>query len=365
MKKFFLFLFIPLFLFAYRVEITKWGNNTFLGFLQKNHIPMITYYKFDKNLKKQLTMIPKDIDVLLLKDGKTIKQALIPLNEKTQLQLIKTKDGYLSKVLPINYEIEKEFAQIEVKNFLSYDVYKTTKNPYLTNKLVHIFKNKINFKKLPKNTKIEVFYKTKRLFGKVKSVDILYARVKNRFYNYSAYKFKNRYFDEKGMSLKGMFLPYPMRYTKISSPFGRRFHPILHKWRMHDGIDYVNKMNTPIHSVADGKVIYKGWLGGYGRAIKIRHSNGYITLYAHLHKYGKIRVGQWIKQGKVIGYMGNSGLSTGPHLHFGVMHNNKWVNPKTAIKSVKITLYGKRRKKFFALMKNINYRVHLQKVAMK
>jgi len=365
MKKVFFLLFIPFFLFAYRVEIKPWGNNTFLGFLKKNKIPVVLYYKLDKKIKKQLVTISKDNSVFLLKNGKTIKQALIPFNKHQELQIIKTKNGYISKVLPLHYEIEKEFSNITIKNFLSYDVYKTTKNPYLTNKLVNIFKDKINFKKLPKNTNIEIFYKTKRLFGKVISVDIIYAKIKNKFYTYSAYNFKGKFFDENAKSLDGMFLRYPMRFKRISSPFGRRFHPILHKWRMHDGIDYVNKIGTPIHSVADGKIIYKGWLGGYGRAIKIKHRDGYITLYAHLHKYAKIRVGEWVKQGKTIGFMGNSGLSTGPHLHFGVMHYKKWVNPKTAIKSVKIKLYGKRRKQFLAFMRNIKYRIHLEKVAMK
>ena len=365
MKRIFLFLFIPLFLFGYRVEIKEWGSNTFLGFLKKNHIPVVTYYKLNKKIKKQLATIPRDMSVLLLKNGDTIKQALIPFNEKQELQLIKTKDGYLTKVLPLNYETEKQFSKIIINNFLSYDVYKTTKNPYLTSKLIHIFKPKINFKKLPKNTEIEVFYKTKRLFGKVVNVDILFARIKNRYYDYSAYKFNNRYYDSKATSLTGMFLPAPLRYTRISSPFGMRFHPILHKWRMHDGIDYVNKIGTPIHAIADGKIVYKGWMRGYGRVVEIQHSNGFLSLYGHLHKFGNIKLGEWVKQGKVIAFLGNTGLSTGPHLHFGLMHNRKWVNPKTAMKSVKVRLYGKNRKRFIAYMKNINYRVHLEKVAMK
>jgi murein DD-endopeptidase MepM/ murein hydrolase activator NlpD len=191
------------------------------------------------------------------------------------------------------------------------------------------------------------------------------VKIKNRYYEIDAYKYTDgRYYDSNGKSLKGMFLAYPMRFTRISSPFGRRFHPILHKWRMHDGIDYVNKIGTPIHSVADGKVIYKGWLGGYGKAVKIRHRNGYVTIYAHMKSYGKIRLGQYIPQGKVIGYMGNTGLSTGPHLHFGVMHNGKWINPVKIKKSAKVRLYGKRKKQFLAYVDKIQQKIN-QKVAMK
>jgi len=132
-----------------------------------------------------------------------------------------------------------------------------------------------------------------------------------------------------------------------------RFHPILHKWRMHDGIDYVNRIGTPIHAVADGKIIYKGWIRGYGRAVKIKHKNGYITLYAHLHGFKRgIYVGKWVTQGQTIGYLGNSGLSTGPHLHFGVMRYGKWINPIKIRKSAKVTLYGKQRKQFLAYIQN-------------
>jgi murein DD-endopeptidase MepM/ murein hydrolase activator NlpD len=133
---------------------------------------------------------------------------------------------------------------------------------------------------------------------------------------------------------------------------------------MHDGIDLVNKIGTPIHSVAEGKVIYKGWLGGYGKAVKIKHKNGYITLYGHLKGFAHIRKGQWIKQGQVIGYLGNTGLSTGPHLHFGVMKNGKWINPLKIKKSAKITLYGAKRREFKKFVASIQKDIE-EKVAIK
>ena len=366
MKKLFIFLFIPLFLFAYKIEIKEWGkNDTFYSFLKANHIPFSLYYKLPKNIRNDLASIPINSDVYILKNGNEIKQALIPFNSKKQLQIIKKNDKYITKVIPIKYNTKEKTAHIDVKNFLSYDVYQTTKNPYLSQKLVKIFSDRINFRVLPKNTKIDVYYKVKSRFGKVVGIDIDYAKIKNRYYEISAYKYTDgRYYDENGRSLKGMFLAYPMRFTKISSPFGRRYHPILHKWRMHDGIDFVNKIGTPIHTVADGKVIYKGRLGGYGNAVKIKHRNGYITIYAHMKKFAHIRVGQYIKQGRVIGYMGNTGLSTGPHLHFGVMHNGKWINPVKIKKSAKIKLYGKKRKQFLAYKQKIQQKFS-QKVAMK
>ena len=365
MKKI-IFLLLPFFLFAYKIEIKEWGkHDTFYSFLKSHNIPFSLYYKLSKNIRNKLVAIPIHTDVYILKNGSEIKQALIPFNSKKQLQIIKKGDKYITKVVPIQYNTEEKFAKIDIKNFLSYDVYKATKNPYISAKLVDIFKDRVNFRVLPTNTKINVYYKVKSRFGKIVDVDVDYAEIKNRYYEISAYKYTDgRYYDENGRSLKGMFLAYPMRFTKISSPFGRRYHPILHKWRMHDGIDFVNKIGTPIHTVADGKVIYKGRLGGYGNAVKVRHKNGYMTIYAHMKKFAHIRVGQYIKQGQVIGYMGNTGLSTGPHLHFGVMHNGKWINPVKIKKSAKIRLYGKKRKQFLAYIEKIQHKVN-QKVAMK
>jgi len=364
MKKL-LFLIIPFFLFAYQVEIKSWGKTTFYAFLKHNNIPISLYYKLDKKTQKKLARISSRNDIYLLKDNNKIKQALIPLDEKNQLQIIRKKNNYIAKIIPIQYITEEKFSVVKVNNFLSYDVYQATKNPYITHKLVNIFSDRVNFKVLPVGTEIKIYYKTKSRFGKIVNVDIIYSEISNRYYTLGAYKFSDgRYYDQNGKSLKGMFLSYPMRFTKISSPFGRRYHPILHKWRMHDGIDLVNKIGTPIHSVAEGKVIYKGWLGGYGKAVKVRHKNGYMTIYAHLHNFAKIRLGQYISQGKVIGYLGNTGLSTGPHLHFGVMKNNKWINPKRIKKSAKLKLYGKKRKQFFAYMQKIKKDLS-KKVALK
>jgi len=366
MKKLFIFLFIPLFLFAYKIEIKEWKKtDTFYSFLKANHIPFSLYYTLPKKVQKQLTSIPVNSDIYLLKNGSDTKQALIPFNDQKQLQIIKVGNKYITKIVPINYIVDKKLVHININNFLSYDVYHATKNPYLSKKLVNIFSDRINFRTLPKDTKIDVYYKVKSRFGKIIGTDIIYANIKNRYYDISAYKYTDgRYYDSKGRSLKGMFLAYPLRFTRISSPFGRRFHPILHKWRMHDGIDFVNKVGTPIHSVADGKVVYKGWMRGYGNVVEIRHRDGYLTLYGHLHKFAHIRLGQYVRQGQTIAYLGNTGLSTGPHLHFGVMHYNKWINPVKIRKSVKVRLYGKRRKRFLAYAEQIDEQIN-QKVASK
>ncbi len=162
--------------------------------------------------------------------------------------------------------------------------------------------------------------------GKSKILIAQYCGEETKKHN--AISFKGGYYDLKGKSLQKQFLRAPLNYRRISSYFSRRrFHPILRYWRPHLGIDYAAPIGTPIASVGDGTVIFKGWKGGYGRFIKIRHNSVYTTTYGHLWRYAKkIRKGRKIKQGQVIGYVGSSGLSTGPHLDFRMVKNGKCVN---------------------------------------
>jgi len=351
-KRFLFLLIIPFLLFAYKVDIYKWAKkDTFYGFLKQNELPLSIYYNLSPDIKRYVRHIQTGETIFVLKDNNILKQALIPLNDTKQLQIIKSDKGYITKIVPIIYETVTKKTSATINNYLSYDLYKATKLRSLASKVAYIFSDRVNFRTLPKNTQIDLVYQEKLKFGQIKDIKILYAKITNRYYTIDAFlnPYDGRYYDNQGKSLKGMFLAAPLRYKRISSYFGMRFHPILHKWRMHDGIDFVNRIGTPIHSVADGKIIFKGWIRGYGRAVKIKHKNGYITLYAHLHSWPRgIYNGKWVRQGDVIGYLGNSGLSTGPHLHFGVMHYGKWINPIKIRHSAKVTLYGKQRKQFFA-----------------
>jgi len=352
LKRFFLLLLIPILALAYRVDIQKWSKyQTFYGFLKQNHLPYSIYYNQTAKIKRYLKFISSNEKIVILKKDNNFKEALIPINLQKQLQILKSNNKYTTKIIPIIYNEAKRKITINVKNYLSYDVYKQTHLPILSSKIVNIFNDRVNFRALPRDTQISIIYDEKTRFGKIEHIKILFAQIKNRFYNVTAFlnPKDGRYYDLQGKSLKGMFLKAPLRYKRISSKFGMRFHPILHKWLMHDGIDFVNNIGTHIHAVADGKIIYKGWIRGYGRAVEIKHKDGYMTLYAHLHGWAQgIYVGKWVKQGALIGYLGNTGLSTGPHLHFGVMKNGKWINPLKIKNNVKITLYGKRRRQFFA-----------------
>ncbi len=160
------------------------------------------------------------------------------------------------------------------------------------------------------------------------------------FYNngklYQAFRYEDPeghvdYYDGTGASLQRKFLKSPLKYKRISSRFSkRRFHPILKIYRPHLGVDYSAPVGTPVSSVGDGEIVMAGRDGGYGNCVKVRHNGTYQTLYGHLRGFARgIRKGLKVKQGQVIGYVGTTGLSTGPHLDFRMTVNGKYVNPLT------------------------------------
>lgn len=164
---------------------------------------------------------------------------------------------------------------------------------------------------------------------------ILAAAYSQRDTTLIAYSFTDRsgrvkYYDPAGKSFQKTFLKSPLNYRRISSYFSRsRFHPILKRRRAHTGVDFAARTGTPVVSAADGKVIFKGWNGGYGNCIKISHKNGtYVTLYGHLSRFAKsLFVGQKVAQNQLIGYVGKTGLATGPHLHYTMYYNGRAINP--------------------------------------
>ncbi len=142
------------------------------------------------------------------------------------------------------------------------------------------------------------------------------------------YWHEGSYYTEKGDSLRRAFLRAPLSYRRISSYFSKaRFHPILKRYRAHNGIDYAAPPGTPVSAVADGVVSFKGWKGGYGNFIELRHGGSYITGYGHLRGFARgLRQGQKVAQGQVIGYVGSTGLSTGPHLDFSLKVNGRFTD---------------------------------------
>ncbi len=138
---------------------------------------------------------------------------------------------------------------------------------------------------------------------------------------------KPEYFTGDGRPLKKSFIRMPIPYARLSSSFGARRHPVLGRMRMHKGVDYAAGTGTPIQAAGDARVQSVGWQGGYGRAVVLDHGRGYTTLYGHMSRFGNIRPGQRIPQGTIIGYVGSTGMSTGPHLHYEFRINGVHRNP--------------------------------------
>jgi murein DD-endopeptidase MepM/ murein hydrolase activator NlpD len=136
------------------------------------------------------------------------------------------------------------------------------------------------------------------------------------------------YFDENGRSAKKFLMRKPIVEGQLRSGFGFRRHPILGYAKMHTGVDYANRIGTPILAAGNGVIIKAGWDSGYGRRIEIQHANGYVTTYNHMSGFARsIQPGARVRQGTIIGYLGNTGLSTGPHLHYEVIVNDRYVDP--------------------------------------
>ncbi len=165
--------------------------------------------------------------------------------------------------------------------------------------------------------------------------DILAAEFIHRGKSYRAVRFKDAsgridYYTPEGRSVRKAFIRAPLSFSRISSNFDpRRRHPKLNRIRAHKGVDYAAPAGTPIKAAGDGKVVHRGRKGGYGKAVIIQHGGNITTLYAHMSKFSKARIGSRVRQGDVIGYVGATGLATGPHLHYEYRRNGVHMNPRT------------------------------------
>lgn len=207
-------------------------------------------------------------------------------------------------------------------------------NPALVNDLSEIFAWSIDFFGLQKGDSFKIIYEEQY----VDSTSIGISKIYAAWFNHMGEDFyaipfvqnnRESYYDIDGNSLRKAFLKAPLRFSRISSGFSNsRLHPILKIRRPHHGVDYAAPIGTPVHAIGDGKIIKTGYYGGAGRMVKIRHNSVYTTAYLHLSRYGRgIKSGKYVKQGDIIGYVGSSGLSTGPHLDFRFYKQGHPINP--------------------------------------
>lgn len=348
----FVLIFSLLSLHAAMLDEKHWeSGETFLTFLEKNSLPLAIYYNLDSEGKELATEIMADVKYQILKsDSGEIEQVLIPIGEEIQLHLYKDKEGYTLTTTPISYQEELISTRIEIKYSPYQDIVDSTNNYLLANEFIQAFKNGVNFKSLRKGDRLVIFYKKRTRLGSQYGAPIIEAAMvevrgqKNYVFRYN----KDRFYDASGKEVEGFFLAKPVNYRRISSSFTyKRWHPILKRYRAHLGIDYAANAGTPVRAAGDGKLVFVGTKGGYGKTIMINHQDGYRTLYAHMRAYNRSsKRGKWVKKGQVIGYVGTTGTSTGPHLHFGLYKNNRAVNPLSVVKITKSQLTGEKKKEF-------------------
>ena len=220
---------------------------------------------------------------------------------------------------------------------------------YIISQMMRAFSHQIDLQRqVHKGDTFEVLY-GKPFSGTSRRRAVLhFARLTSRGKTYTFYRFttpkgkKTGYFDPKGRSVRRGIMRTPISGARISSGFGYRRHPVLGYTKLHTGVDFAAPRGTPIRAAGGGMVTHAGWRGGYGKTVMIKHDNGYVTLYAHQSRIARgIRKGVRVRQGQVIGYVGSTGRTTGPHLHFEVRIKGKPANPLRVRTSSRFRLSGK------------------------
>lgn len=272
-----------------------------------------------------------------LGEDNELQELVYHLNRTRSLLVKKIDTDYSAHINEQATELRTTFASATIKNSLFMAGHNAGLSDTLIMQLAAIYAWDIDFAlDIRAGDQFNVLYQEQFLNGeKLGDGDIVAAEFINQGHSYKAIRFtdsegRSDYYTPEGLSMRKAFLRTPVDFRRISSRFGERHHPILNTMRMHKGVDYAAARGTPIKAAGDGKIIFRGRKGGYGRTIIIQHGGRYSTLYAHMSRYRKhIRGGSRVRQGQVIGYVGSSGRATGPHLHYEFRVNGVHRNPLT------------------------------------
>jgi len=248
------------------------------------------------------------------------------------------QDRLVSVMKNYPYEIRVEAVSASIEDSLFASIMSIGEKDQLALDLAEIFGSDIDFyTDIQKGDSFQALVEKKYLDGQFSKYGVVLAATFNNSGKlYSGFRFEDEpgkpaYYAPDGKSLKKSFLKSPLKFARISSGFSRaRFHPVLRRVRPHLGVDYAARAGTPVQAVGSGTVLLAGYRGGNGRMVRLRHSAGYETMYLHLSRIA-VRSGARVAQGQVIGYVGSTGLSTGPHLDFRVLKDGKAVNPLKVI----------------------------------
>jgi murein DD-endopeptidase MepM/ murein hydrolase activator NlpD len=322
-------------------------HQNFSSALTANGLPDETAYQLLKELGRWFDLRkcqPADSFRIEYDSTRTLQRfTYLPQNDIKTYALKPTPGGgYFTEITAPELSTHLAACHGKIGNSLFGSMSDLGLKPKLIMDFAGIFQWDIDFLTEPqKGDEFNLVYEEIRAGGRfVRYGNILVARYHSRTYDKTAYRFPEadgtvHYYDAAGESFQKAFLKSPLNYTRISSSFGYRRHPISKQVRMHSGIDFAAPKGTPVEAASDGVVTHRGWLGGhpggkggYGNTVKIRHANGYETLYGHLSGFAAgLKVGDHVSQHEVIGYVGSTGMSTGNHLHYTIYHNKQPINP--------------------------------------
>ena len=290
-----------------------------------------------------------------LEDGSnTIVNFVYPINNTTSVEIRKYQDDFLLKENILQLYRKEVVVKNVIKNNLYSSAVESGIEPNIIIEFARIFGFEVDFQRdIRKGDWFEILYEKfeddnnkVRDTGKIIYASMFVNKEEINLYNFN-YNNDEEYYDIKGKSITKSLMKTPINGARLSSSFGMRKHPILGYNKMHRGTDFAAPSGTPIMASGSGTVTRARWCGGGGNCVKIKHNSTYETIYAHMKAFAKgIREGKKVKQGQIIGYVGSTGLSTGPHLHYEVLVNGKKVNSqKLKLPSGKI-LKGDARKQF-------------------
>ena len=310
----------------------------------------------EKNKKISTLKVNQIIKFTINESNKKVSTVIYPISKTKKIELIRNaeNDSFTRREIITNLKKRIIFKEAKILQSL----YKSAVNQSIPANVIvefaRIYGFQVDFQRdIRRNDTFQIIYETfedenKKVFttGNILYADLNLSNQSNSFY-YFDLKDEEGHYDLNGKSVKKALMKTPINGARLSSKFGMRKHPIDGYNKMHRGTDFAAPEGTPVMASGDGVIIKAAWCGGGGNCVKIKHNSTYSTVYAHLSKFGgSIKKGKRVKQGQIIGYVGSTGKSTGPHLHYEVIHNGAKINSqKLKLPSGKI-LKGKARELF-------------------
>jgi murein DD-endopeptidase MepM/ murein hydrolase activator NlpD len=302
-------------------------------------------------------------------DGESLKY-LVYERDRTSRIVFDCTAPYGAWIYEIPVTYVERYADVTINSSLWNDMVAADVAPELSIILSDIYAWTVDFFGLQKGDRFRVLYQEKRCGDKVISIDtVRYAIFSHNKTDFQAVRFDqkdggNKWWNDKGESMRKAFLKAPLKFSRVSSGFSyARNHPVTGKVKPHTGVDYAAPTGTPVMTIGDGVVTSVKYEGAGGNTVRIKHNSVYSTAYLHLSKYAKgLKVGQRVKQGEVIGYVGSTGRSTGPHLDFRVWKNGTAINPLTMDSPPSVPIKDANKADFEATIKS--YQEQIEKLSV-